>query len=1206
MKINVRALWLFGTVVVAGLVFAQSVAFGQHVWTKDLRNPILSGGAPGTWDRAVLTPWVIFNADSGRYEMWYTGGWGYIGFAVSGDGITWTRDLNPVLTSDSTAWDSNFVAAACVLRESGQYKMWYTGAKDDFPGPGLGALRIGYATSPDGRSWTKHPGNPVVGPSVAGWDSGGAGYCSVIPVQGGYMMFYEGFDLSGDGIGRAFSTDGITWQKDVLNNPVLTKGAPGAWDGNTFLPRVLAIEGKYYMWYTAETVPGSGPWGIGLATSLDTGRTWTKHPLNPVLTQGPSGSWDERWVGLGSLLIVGDTVRMWYYGGTAPSYVDKIGHATAPLAPLEAGSYTVGAGGAFPTLKQAFHRLSTAGILGPVTLLLTDTLYVPSPSDSGSFRLDGPVSGAGPASRITIRPADNVAVTIRGNGEGALSFQDVSYLTLDGISRDGATHLSVHALYNTFGTRWNDAIDFLGNSDFNIIRNLTARTEDISRSSAAIALFSDNFGGPDSCLITESSALSGKFGIYVGSYGPTWPHRPRGNVIKNNQIGSSSDSMIAWGIQTVGTDGSLIEENHVQHLRLMGLDEGGVARVFAINAYFASNAIIRNNIVHDIWTTAANATAYGILLSGAATARGRNSWIYNNMVYDVQNRVSSSRELAGIRTWYQDSLRIHFNSVVLQESGDIAPASGSSCVWIRTTDLLRSLMNNILVNTRNDDPAISNALYFDAGTVESDHNDLYVSAAESAYVVSRGTTNYKTLADWQAPGNDPLSVSLMPDFLPPDLHIDPSATSADSLDGLGTPIAGILLDADGDLRDQNIPDIGADEFGGASMAIGVAVAAGWNMISNPLTTTGDSVLQLFPHSLNDHVYTFAGASGYEMSHRISNTVGYWGKFPGAETNVISGLARSSDSVRVMNGWNMVGSISVPVDTAGITGTPAGLKASQWFAYGGGYTPTRYIQPGRAYWVKASSPGTFIFSAYAVRPAVAGPLPLAGLSSITVTDARGAAQTLYFGVDASATIVPSDYEMPPPPPAGVLDARFQSETAGLLLQTLSANPGRTEFPIALQAEAYPLKITWDVRSDEQAGEQVASYELNDGVGGSHFKPLGLRGQGEVLVTKPGLTKPVLKVHNGAEVPREFALGQNYPNPFNPSTTIQYAIPVGTYGRTSLQVYDVLGREVATLVNEAKQPGTYTVRWDASGMASGTYFYQLQTGRFVSVKKLLLLK
>ena len=78
----------------------------------------------------------------------------------------------------------------------------------------------------------------------------------------------------------------------------------------------------------------------------------------------------------------------------------------------------------------------------------------------------------------------------------------------------------------------------------------------------------------------------------------------------------------------------------------------------------------------------------------------------------------------------------------------------------------------------------------------------------------------------------------------------------------------------------------------------------------------------------------------------------------------------------------------------------------------------------------------------------------------------------------------------------------------------------------------------------------------------------------------------------------------PNPFNPTTTIHYS--VGTYGHTSLRVFDVLGREVAILVNEAKPAGSYEVTFDASSLASGMYFYRLEAGAFREVKKLILLK
>jgi hypothetical protein len=78
-------------------------------------------------------------------------------------------------------------------------------------------------------------------------------------------------------------------------------------------------------------------------------------------------------------------------------------------------------------------------------------------------------------------------------------------------------------------------------------------------------------------------------------------------------------------------------------------------------------------------------------------------------------------------------------------------------------------------------------------------------------------------------------------------------------------------------------------------------------------------------------------------------------------------------------------------------------------------------------------------------------------------------------------------------------------------------------------------------------------------------------------------------------------QNYPNPFNPSTTIEFVI--GQSSLVSIAIVDLLGQEVAVLANDVKNPGTYTVSWDATGFASGVYFYRLKAGSFVETRKLV---
>jgi hypothetical protein len=92
--------------------------------------------------------------------------------------------------------------------------------------------------------------------------------------------------------------------------------------------------------------------------------------------------------------------------------------------------------------------------------------------------------------------------------------------------------------------------------------------------------------------------------------------------------------------------------------------------------------------------------------------------------------------------------------------------------------------------------------------------------------------------------------------------------------------------------------------------------------------------------------------------------------------------------------------------------------------------------------------------------------------------------------------------------------------------------------------------------------------------------------------------------GIGLPTEFRLEQNYPNPFNPSTHIRFSVRGS--GFVSLKVYDLLGREVRTLVSENLQPGSYEVTFDASGLASGIYYYRLTAGEFTQSKRMMLLR
>jgi hypothetical protein len=89
-----------------------------------------------------------------------------------------------------------------------------------------------------------------------------------------------------------------------------------------------------------------------------------------------------------------------------------------------------------------------------------------------------------------------------------------------------------------------------------------------------------------------------------------------------------------------------------------------------------------------------------------------------------------------------------------------------------------------------------------------------------------------------------------------------------------------------------------------------------------------------------------------------------------------------------------------------------------------------------------------------------------------------------------------------------------------------------------------------------------------------------------------------------LPAAYTLRQNYPNPFNPATVIEYALPKG--GLVVLTVYDILGREVSTLVNGWNDAGVHRVRWNASGFASGVYCYRLQSGSYTEAKTMIVIR
>lgn len=253
---------------------------GIH-WTRYYDNPVFEG-KPGAWDEAgVGVPIVI--QDGNTLRMWYLAGGagpdgGKFGYATSQDGIHWARHLSPVFESVPGTWYRDALLPGAVIKEKGIFKMWFSGS--------IGSLAqstpttensIGYATSPDGISWTvfDNPAtttapydlsDPVVKHGAPGeWDVTSALSPSAIKTHCGYEMWYAGenFSTGQQNLGYAFSPDGINWVKHPANPVILTD----PWNISLVFPSVILHGNNYHMWYGGFTFDGVSVGGaIGYAT----------------------------------------------------------------------------------------------------------------------------------------------------------------------------------------------------------------------------------------------------------------------------------------------------------------------------------------------------------------------------------------------------------------------------------------------------------------------------------------------------------------------------------------------------------------------------------------------------------------------------------------------------------------------------------------------------------------------------------------------------------------------------------------------------------------------------------------------------------------------------------------------------------------------------------------------------------------------------
>ncbi|MBK6878563.1 MAG: T9SS type A sorting domain-containing protein [Ignavibacteria bacterium] len=361
--------------------------------------------------------------------------------------------------------------------------------------------------------------------------------------------------------------------------------------------------------------------------------------------------------------------------------------------------------------------------------------------------------------------------------------------------------------------------------------------------------------------------------------------------------------------------------------------------------------------------------------------------------------------------------------------------------------------------------------------------------------------------------------------------------------------------------------------------IGTSVNLGWNIVSVPLRTSNMLYTVLFP-GVASQAYKYS--NGYESISNLSNGSGYWMNFNNPSNYSFTGSKVTPTNMAVTDGWNLIGPFDNNIPISTIMSNPAGIVTSNYFGYNGGDYKPDTLKVGRGYWIRTSTAGYLYQGSADNNTNAIATNPLEEFVEVRFTNGDDNSTALYLG---NASELTSDYSMPPVPPSGIYDVRFGTDK---LVEALGGN--------------HVLKIssaTAETRLRVNNTDGM-KFRIKDGIDGSLLnKELT---EGTEIIIPTNLNNLILET--SAAIPLTYELGQNYPNPFNPVTTIKYQIPED--GAVKMSVYDVLGKEVKTLVNDFRPAGAYEVRLDANDLSSGIYFYKMRAEHFEEMRKMVVIK
>jgi hypothetical protein len=683
-------------------------------------------------------------------------------------------------------------------------------------------------------------------------------------------------------------------------------------------------------------------------------------------------------------------------------------------------------------------------------------------------------------------------------------------------------------------------------------------------------------------LNNASGTASQVAGIHVALATSTGTAIVSGNLLSNFSLSAgnagSLNAASVIGItvtNAVGTIGSTISQNTIHSLSNTNLSAAAKATGIYFSASGAETGAnsIACNFIHSLSLASSNASAQmnGIEVTGGVVS------LQNNMIRlgidATGNSIANGIQINGLSEPSGSAsflFSYYYNSVYV--GGDGVSGTGNSHAFRAATQNTRNLVNNIFMNARSNGGGTGKHyavnLGFTSSTAGVVYNyNLYQAAGTGGVFGRFNNADVATLAAWcTATGQEVQSLSGDPGFVNPtgtsstaNLHIDPSNANGWNVNGKG--IAGsssgsMSVDVDGETRSTTLglpADIGADEF-------------------SP-TIDPPSITVTSPTLGSTSVFVQAGRSIGEI---------VWGNSGTLPTSV-SLKYFSGDRPPVSTGGQTINSYWT-IANDNTDGSGFSYNAKLYYSLAEIDTiPSGFLQLAKRQsttpWVAIASTPVLGFPSYVITTS-----PLTSFSHFTLTNTGSPLPVQLTSFNGT---------------------RIGSASVRLNWRTVSEV---NNYGFIAQRRINGLMDNWiDVANSFVAGygttNEPHDYSFTDNTaspGSIEYRLKQIDLDGTEHFTEPIVVSGATSVKE--EAPKGFALMQNYPNPFNPTT--HFGFRIADFGLVTLRVFDLLGREVATLVNVRKEPGEYSIAFDARGLASGIYFYKLIAGSFVATKKMLL--